>query len=87
LPLKIVKKIGFAINGVEKELIQPVGIAYSKKGLVFVALGSSNRLAVIDAKTLKVIKYILVGQRVWQLAFNNDESKWFYQHHFYPIKK
>jgi hypothetical protein len=33
--LKIVKKIGFAINGVEKELIQPVGIAYSKKGLVF----------------------------------------------------
>jgi YVTN family beta-propeller protein len=42
--------------------------------LVFVALGPSNRLAVIDAKTLKVIKYILVGQRVWQLAFNKDES-------------
>lgn len=72
--LKIVKKISFAIPGVEKELIQPVGIAYSKKGLVFVALGPSNRLAVIDDKTFKVIKYILVGQRVWQLAFNKDET-------------
>ena len=40
----------------------------------FVALGPANRVAVIDAKTLEVEKYLLVGQRVWQLAFTPDEA-------------
>ncbi len=31
-------------------------------------------MAVIDAKTLEVEKYLLVGQRVWQLAFTPDEK-------------
>ena len=34
----------------------------------------SNRIAVIDAKNDKVIDYLLVGQRVWQLALNGDET-------------
>ena len=38
------------------------------------ALGPANRVAVIDAKTLEVEKYLLVGQRVWQLAFTPDEK-------------
>ena len=28
----------------------------------------------IDAETLEVQKYLLVGQRVWQLAFTPDEK-------------
>ena len=40
----------------------------------FVALGPASRIAVIDAKTLEIIKYILVGQRVWQLALTPDEK-------------
>jgi YVTN family beta-propeller protein len=31
-------------------------------------------VAVIDAKTLEVEKYLLVGQRVWQLAFTPDDK-------------
>ncbi len=33
--------------------------------------------AVIAAETFAVRKYLLVGQRVWQLAFSPDESKLF----------
>jgi YVTN family beta-propeller protein len=28
----------------------------------------------IDAKTYEVLDYLLVGQRVWQLAFSPDEK-------------
>ena len=38
------------------------------------ALGPANRVAVIDTKTYKVRKYLLVGQRVWQLAFTPDDK-------------
>ena len=40
----------------------------------FVALGPANRVAVIDAQTFEVENYLLVGQRVWQLAFSPDEK-------------
>jgi YVTN family beta-propeller protein len=43
----------------------------------FVALGPANRVAVIDARSFEVEKYLLVGQRVWQLAFAPDE-KWLF---------
>jgi YVTN family beta-propeller protein len=39
-----------------------------------VALGPANRIAVIDAKTHAVEKYLPVGQRVWQLAFTPDQK-------------
>ena len=38
------------------------------------ALGPANRVAVIDAQDLEVEDYLLVGQRVWQLAFSPDEK-------------
>jgi YVTN family beta-propeller protein len=38
-------------------------------------LGPANHVAVIDTKTYKVIKYLLVGKRVWHMAFVNNESK------------
>jgi len=68
-------KIEFAIPGVPVEAIQPVGIAITQdRSTAFVALGPANRVAVIDAQTYEVLDYLLVGQRVWQLAFSPDES-------------
>jgi YVTN family beta-propeller protein len=42
-----------------------------------VALGPANRVAVVDVASLKVERYLLVGQRVWQLAFTPDEKQLF----------
>jgi YVTN family beta-propeller protein len=64
------------VPSVPTEAIQAVGIAITKdRKYAFVALGPSNRVAVINAKTYEVEKYLLVGQRVWNLAFNHDESR------------
>jgi YVTN family beta-propeller protein len=41
---------------------------------VFVALGPSNRVALVNGETFEVEKYLLVGQRVWQLAFSPDQK-------------
>jgi PQQ-dependent catabolism-associated beta-propeller protein len=68
-------KIEFTIPGMRADPIQPVGINITRDGkLAFVALGPANRVAVIDTKTYKVIKYLLVGQRVWHMAFTPDEK-------------
>jgi PQQ-dependent catabolism-associated beta-propeller protein len=71
-----IAKIKFEIPGVFKDLIQPVGIKLTSDGkYAFVGLGPANHVAVVDAKTFKVIKYLLVGQRVWMLDFAQDEKK------------
>jgi PQQ-dependent catabolism-associated beta-propeller protein len=72
---KIMGKIGFEIPGVAKEAIQPVGIRLTQDGTkAFVALGPANRVAVIDIANMKVEKYILVGQRVWQMYLTPDDK-------------
>ena len=72
---KVIKTVSFAIPGVQPENIQPVGVRITKDGTkAFLALGPANRVAVIDAKTFEVEQYLLVGQRVWQLAFTPDEA-------------
>ncbi len=72
---KIVKKIRFDIPGLTKEEIQPVGIVLTSDGkTAFVALGFANRVAVVDAQTFEVEKYLLVGARVWHLAITPDEK-------------
>ena len=72
---KVIKTIGFEIPGVNEESIQPVGIRHTRDGkYTFVALGPANRIAVIDQKQKKVIKYLLVGQRVWQMDFTPDQK-------------
>ncbi|MHA7868629.1 MAG: YVTN family beta-propeller repeat protein [Salipiger thiooxidans] len=69
------QKIGFEVPGVLPEWLQPVGIKTTQDGSrVFVALGPANRVAVIDGESLEVIDYIMVGQRVWQMAFTPDEK-------------
>jgi len=73
---KIIGKITFQIPGVEAAAIQPVGVKLTRDGkLGFVALGPANRVAVVNAETFEVSKYLLVGQRVWQLGFNPDETR------------
>jgi PQQ-dependent catabolism-associated beta-propeller protein len=72
---EIIQKVSFQIPGVPPEAIQPVGVRVSKDGqTAFVALGPANRVAVVNAKTFQVEAYLLVGQRVWQLAFTPDEK-------------
>ena len=59
--------------GVLPEALQPVGVRVTEDGSkAYVALGPANRVAVVDAKTWEVTDYLLVGQRVWQLAFSPD---------------
>src|SRR5712692_3171974 len=71
----VTKKIAFEIPGLRKEAIQAVGISITKDGKTgFVALGPANRVAVIDGATHAVQKYLLVGQRVWHMAFTPDEK-------------
>ena len=72
---EVSKKITFDIPGLRKEAIQPVGINITRDGKTgFVALGPANRVAVINAVTHEVQKYLLVGQRVWHMAFTPDEK-------------
>lgn len=71
----VIKKLTFEVPGVLPEWLQPVGVKVTSDGSrVFVALGPSNRVAVVDGETLEVLDYILVGQRVWQLDFTPDEK-------------
>jgi YVTN family beta-propeller protein len=73
---KIVKKMHFHIDGVRPELIQPMGIVFSKDGKqAFVAIGRANRIAVVDTATYETTNYILVGQRPWHMALSPDGSK------------
>jgi PQQ-dependent catabolism-associated beta-propeller protein len=68
-------KIAFAIPGVHKDDIQPVGIVIDREDkLAYVALGPANHIAVVDIKTQQVLDYILVGKRVWHMAFSGDEG-------------
>ncbi len=67
--------IKFAIQGVTDDLIQPVGIKMTSDGkTAFVALGPSNRIAVVDVATRQVKKYLLVGRRVWHMALTPEED-------------
>lgn len=69
------KTVAFSIDGVSRDAIQPVGIAFKRDStLAFVALGPANRVAVIDMKTAEVIKYVLVGQRVWHVALSPGDD-------------
>ena len=73
--LTVEATIGFQISGIQTDTIQPVGFRFTRDGMrAFVALGPSNRVAVIDMKTRAVVKYIIVGQRVWHLVLTPEED-------------
>jgi PQQ-dependent catabolism-associated beta-propeller protein len=71
-PLKVIE---FKLAGVHRDRIQPVGIKLSSDGrYAFVALGPANHVAVVDATNFEVLEYLLVGRRVWHMAFAKGES-------------
>ena len=71
---QMVKELSFSIPGVDR--VQPVGIKLTKDGRYgFVALGPANHVAVVNRHNLTIEKYIPVGKRVWQLAFNQQQTK------------
>jgi YVTN family beta-propeller protein len=73
---QIIKKIRLDIPGVSADKIQPVGVVIDKeRRWGYVAIGPANRVAVINAQTLEVEKFLLVGQRVWNLAFSPDQKR------------
>jgi YVTN family beta-propeller protein len=70
---KILQKIEFEVQGIRKETLQPVGISLTPDAkTAFIALGPANRVAVVDMESYAVKDYLLVGQRVWQLALTPD---------------
>jgi YVTN family beta-propeller protein len=70
---KILHKIEFEVQGIRKETLQPVGISLTPDAkTAFIALGPANRVAVVDMESFAVKDYLLVGQRVWQLAMTPD---------------
>lgn len=70
-----IKKLSFALPAISTDRIQPVGIRLTKGGaLAFIALGPSNHIAVVDAKTYEIKSYLLVGRRVWHMALTPEED-------------
>src|SRR5262249_31518809 len=68
-------KIKFEVRGMRAEAIQPVGIQFTRDdAFAFVALGPANRVAVVNTRSYSVQKLLLVGQRVWQMAFTPDQK-------------
>ena len=64
--------------GVRPEQLQPVGMDFTKDGkLLFVPLGPSNRVGVVDTASKEVTQYILVGQRPWHGEFGADGTKYY----------
>lgn len=73
---QIIKTLKFEVQGVTADKIQPVGVVIDKAGNKgYVALGPANRVAIVNAKTFAVEKVLLVGQRVWNLAFSPDQKR------------
>ena len=73
---KLIKKIRFDVTVVRPQLLQPVGMEFTKDGkYLFVALGPANRVAVIAPRDYEVKVYILVGQRPWHLELSPDQTK------------
>jgi YVTN family beta-propeller protein len=70
------KKLVFEIPGVPEGDIGPVGIRIDReRRFGYVALGRANRVAVIDARTFEIVRYIPVGRRVWNLEFSPDQQR------------
>jgi PQQ-dependent catabolism-associated beta-propeller protein len=75
---KVKEKISFEVPGVRPEQLQPVGMDFTLDDkLIFVPLGPSNRVAVIDTATKEVKDYILVGQRPWHGELAPDGKKYY----------
>lgn len=76
--LQKIDEIVFAPRGFRSEQLTPVDILFDKTETTgFVALGSANNIAIVDAIERKIIKYILVGHRPWGLGLTPDGERLF----------
>lgn len=65
----------FVPPGFREEDVTPVGMAITKDGTkVLLSLGRANHIAIIDAKSKDVLKYVLVGKRAWSVDLSSDEK-------------
>jgi len=61
--------------GCGRKPYQPVGISMTADGkTAFIALGPANRVAVVDAASIKSLNICWSGNGVWHLAFTPDEN-------------
>jgi PQQ-dependent catabolism-associated beta-propeller protein len=73
---EILDIVRFDVPGLSPDLVQPVGIKLSSDGKrAFVALGPANRVAELDQRNRDFVRYYLVGQRVWHMAFSTDQTR------------
>jgi len=71
-------EIIFAPRGFRSEQLTPVDILFNQAQTTgFVALGSANNIAIINAESREIVKYILVGHRPWGLGLTPDEKRLF----------
>lgn len=65
----------FVPPGFREEDVTPVGMAITKDGSkVLLSLGRANHIAIIDAHSKDVLKYVLVGKRAWSVDLSSDEK-------------
>ena len=73
--LAVKDDLTFIPPGFRPEDVTPVGMTITKDGSkVLITLGRANHLAIIDAKTRKVLSYVLVGSRAWDVDLSSDEK-------------
>ncbi|MFV0299735.1 MAG: YVTN family beta-propeller repeat protein [Paracoccus sp. (in: a-proteobacteria)] len=71
-------KVRFDMPNIHPDKIQPVGFEFDDANqTAWVALGPANHVAVVNMKTLEVEDYVLVGRRVWHMAFSPDMTQLF----------
>ena len=77
-----VKKIDVASGTIIGKVVlsddkaKPKDILVSRDGnRLFVAGGRANRVFVLEAQSLEIIKAIAVGKRVWSLALSRDGKR------------
>jgi len=71
-----VGKLDFDGAGLTEEIIQPVGIRFTRDGKrAFVALGRGKLVAEVDPETFSIRRTWPVGLRAWNLALSPDERR------------
>ena len=73
--LTIKDDLTFVPPGFRPEDVTPVGMTITKDGSkILISLGRANHVAIIDAKSRKVLQYVLVGSRAWDVDLTSDEK-------------
>ena len=73
---KVLETIHFTPPGVQDYKVMPCGIRFTPDGrLAVVALGRANHVALVDVATRRVLSYVRVGARPWQLALSADGTR------------